>query len=197
MRISRAHLLLRICHERTLATDGVPYDCRLFTKAYCICLQRRVFTLLCNVATVSAAIPGGIDFYAHSRSYIPNREVLDFAYFKEKGNKLVKEEKLTAAIRCYDACHELCPENVTIHNNKALCALKMNRSDEVLANCEKVLESEPNNIKALYRQAMAWKALKEFDNAVQNLEKVLSIEENSDARRKLEQIKKRHKNKNC
>ena len=130
-----------------------------------------VFTWFCNVASVNAVIPGGIDFSANSHSYIPDREVLDFAYFKEKGNKLVKEGKLSAAIRCYDACHELCPEDVTIHNNKAFCALKLNRSDEVLVNCEKVLESEPNNIKALYRQAMAWKALKEFDNAVQNLEK--------------------------
>ena len=157
-----------------------------------------VFTWFCNVASVNAVIPGGIDFSANSHSYIPDREVLDFAYFKEKGNKLVKEGKLSAAIRCYDACHELCPEDVTIHNNKAFCALKLNRSDEVLVNCEKVLESEPNNIKALYRQAMAWKALKEFDNAVQNLEKVLSIEENSDARRELEQIRKRRdKNKDC
>ena len=57
--------------------------------------------------------------------------------------------------RCYDACRELCPENVTIYNNNTFCALKINRSEEVLANCEKVFESKPNNIMALHRKAMA------------------------------------------
>ena len=110
---------------------------------------------------------------------------------KESGNKFVKEGKLAAAIKCYNACEELCPENATIYTNKAFVALKMNRPQEVLANCEKALELEPNNIKALYRQAMAWKALKEFENAVKNLEKILSIESNSDARRELENIMQR------
>lgn len=147
--------------------------------------------LFCNVASVNAQIPGGIDFYADSHSYIPDRDVLDFSYFKENGNRLVKEGKLAAAIKHYDACQELCPENTTIYTNKAFCALKMNRPEEVLANCDKALELEPSNIKALYRQAMAWKGLKQFDKAVQNLEKVLSIEQNSDAKRELENIKRR------
>ncbi len=150
----------------------------------------------CNVASVNAQIPGGTDFYASSHSYIPDREVLGFVYFKENGNRLVKEGKLMAAIKCYNACQELCPENATIYNNKAFCALKMNRPQEVLANCEKALELEPNNIKALYRQGMAWKALKEFEKAVKNFEKILSIEKNSDAERELENIMRRFGDKN-
>jgi tetratricopeptide (TPR) repeat protein len=145
----------------------------------------------CNVASVNAPFPGGIDFRADSHCYIPDREVLDFAYFKEKGNKFVKEGKLAAAIKCYNACHELCPEDATIYNNKAFVALKMNRPQEVLAHCEKVLELEPNNVKALYRQAMAWKALKEFEKAIKNLQKILTIENNSDAKRELENVMKR------
>jgi tetratricopeptide (TPR) repeat protein len=70
-------------------------------------------------------------------------------------------------------------------------ALKMNRPQEVLAHCEKVLELEPNNVKALYRQAMAWKALKEFEKAIKNLQKILTIENNSDAKRELENIMRR------
>ena len=145
----------------------------------------------CNVASVKSIIPGGIDFYADSHSCIPDREVLDFSYFKEKGNRLVKKGKFTAAIKHYDACQELCPGNAKIYTNKAFCALKMNRPEEVLANCDKALKLEPSNVKALYRKAMAWKGLKEFDKAVQNLEKVLSIEQNSDAKRELENIKRR------
>ena len=150
----------------------------------------------CNVASVHEMTTGGTDFYATSHFYIPDREVLGFAYFKENGNRLVKEGKFKAAIKCYNVCQELCPENATIYNNKAFCALKMNIPEEVLANCEKALELEPNNVKALYRQAMAWKALKEFEKAVKNLEKLLSIEKNSDAERELENIMRRFGDKN-
>ena len=78
----------------------------------------------CNVASVNAPFPGGIDSQADSHCYIPDREVLDFAYFKENESKFVKEEKLAVTFECYNGCLELFPEGAiaiaTIYNNKAI-----------------------------------------------------------------------------
>jgi len=43
---------------------------------------------------------------------------------------------------------------LTSYLNMALCHLKLNNNLDVVRNCEKALEMEPRNEKALYRRAM-------------------------------------------
>ena len=48
--------------------------------------------------------------------------------------------------------------------------------DETLAICNKVLEIEPNNVKALFRRAQARSGRQDFELAVQDLARVKEIE---------------------
>jgi len=59
-----------------------------------------------------------------------------------------------------DAVHEL---RLPLHLNVALCRLKCNDDGEAVASCDKVLEHEPHNLKALFRrgQALMHKSLHE------------------------------------
>jgi tetratricopeptide (TPR) repeat protein len=128
----------------------------------------------------------GVHESADSHYYIPDREVLDFKYFSENGIRLEEEGNLAEAIECYNACKELRRDDTTIYTNIASCYLKMNMPYDVLANCEKALELESNNVKALYMQAMAWKTIDKFDKALQNLRQIYN--KNSDALKELAYI---------
>ena len=41
---------------------------------------------------------------------------------------------------------------IAMHMNLALCYLRLNEAKEAIEHCDKVLEKEPKNVKALFRR---------------------------------------------
>ncbi|EDV19212.1 uncharacterized protein TRIADDRAFT_62317 [Trichoplax adhaerens] len=54
--------------------------------------------------------------------------------------------------------------------NLATCQAKHNMHPSVIVNCSKVLQMEPNNLKALFKRGVAYTAVNDFDNAKADLE---------------------------
>ncbi|XP_051166553.1 uncharacterized protein LOC127284885 [Leptopilina boulardi] len=71
--------------------------------------------------------------------------------------------------------------NLRIHlyNNIAECHMHRENYDYVIILCNKVLNCDVNNVKALYRRGVAYGNLQNFDNAVEDLKKVLQLEPNN------------------
>jgi len=105
---------------------------------------------------------------------------------KEQGNKYLKEGKLELALKKYnrsknylsgfkenEECNQL---QTAIHSNLALVYLKQNNNDEVIANCNKVLELDPNNIKALYRRGQISLLAQNFEAAIADFNRVMVLE---------------------
>jgi tetratricopeptide (TPR) repeat protein len=74
---------------------------------------------------------------------------------KESGNSLLTKGDLLGALEAYSASLELDPNMIASRNNRSLVHLKLNMLDEAVADASIVLESEPSNVKALYRKACA------------------------------------------
>ena len=69
--------------------------------------------------------------------YIPDREILDFDYFREKGDKLKTERKFGKAIECYNACQELCLKN----ENYRLAVVFCLKAEQLLCIHKGVMDS--------------------------------------------------------
>ncbi|KAF7281530.1 hypothetical protein GWI33_004566 [Rhynchophorus ferrugineus] len=63
-----------------------------------------------------------------------------------------------------------------LYNNLSSCYFRENVYDLVSPLCQKVLEFEPNNVKALYKLGVAYKMDRDFDRALDALSKVIKIE---------------------
>lgn len=88
--------------------------------------------------------------------------------FKEKGNSAFKNcdwtgaiEEYTKAIKC-GAHHK---QLATFYKNRAAAYLKLEKFELVVRDCDKSLELEPNEPKALYRRAQANEQLGYFEEA--------------------------------
>lgn len=147
----------------------------------------------CHVASKNEVIEGGVNFYKDSK--IPERQITELCLFnslREKGERLVEARRFDEAVKCYDKCQGLYPENPVIYSNRAQCFLKLNQPERALSDCDKALSLDQGNIKALFRRAMAFKMLKKFPSAVGDLEKLLTIDQdNKDAKRELTEIRKK------
>lgn len=79
--------------------------------------------------------------------------------------------------------------------NTAACDLKMSRHATVLETCERVLQLDSDNHKALYRRGVALSHLGKLDDAMANLRRVLSVTDSTDIgtvkdiRREIERVK--------
>jgi FK506-binding protein 4/5 len=80
---------------------------------------------------------------------------------------------------------------VMLCNNIASCHLQCKNYCHVIEMCNKVLFLEPNNVKALFRRAVAYMETQEFDQAKKDFNQVQRLEpENAAARDKLQELKK-------
>lgn len=107
---------------------------------------------------------------------------------KEKGNKAYKENKLQRAISYYDKAVNMINYDKNFSDdlkhaskevkkscwlNLAAAQLKLHNYKEVNKNCEKVLEVDSGNIKALYRRAQSFLATQDFVEAECDLKRGL------------------------
>ncbi|KAK9158926.1 hypothetical protein Scep_005500 [Stephania cephalantha] len=81
----------------------------------------------------------------------------------------------------------------SLHLNVAACYLKMGEWRKSIEACNKVLDSNPLHVKALYRRGMAYLSGGEFDEARNNFEKMPTIDKSSepDAKAALQKLKQK------
>lgn len=60
--------------------------------------------------------------------------------------------------------------------NSSLANLKMSESTEAIKCCDKVLEKQPKNVKALYRKGQALQHRKDYEEAIEEYRMVLELE---------------------
>lgn len=84
---------------------------------------------------------------------------------------------------------------VTLHVNIALTLQKTGAANNrIMENCNKALAIDPNHVKALFRRAQAYVAMKDIAAAEKDINKILKIDENNaPAKKELAHIKKLQK----
>eukprot|EP00730_Choanoeca_flexa_P005247 TRINITY_DN11914_c0_g1_i13.p1 TRINITY_DN11914_c0_g1~~TRINITY_DN11914_c0_g1_i13.p1 ORF type:complete len:717 (+),score=189.67 TRINITY_DN11914_c0_g1_i13:122-2272(+) len=95
---------------------------------------------------------------------------------KAKGNACVKRKEYQQAIAHYSACIHMEPTVTAAFNNRALCWLQLNQPERAAADATVVLNSEPSNVKALFRLAQACAKCGREDEARRALTQVLQLE---------------------
>lgn len=99
---------------------------------------------------------------------------------KEVGDKYYKEANFEGAIEAYTRCidatgekdSELC---IKAYSNRSACYKQLSNFDGTIADCTAVLDSDPNNVKALVRRAQAFEAVERYKSALQDVKSVLSL----------------------
>ncbi|XP_035749782.1 sperm-associated antigen 1 isoform X2 [Egretta garzetta] len=112
---------------------------------------------------------------------------------KEKGNEAFAIGDYVEAVAYYSRSISVIP-TAAAYNNKAQAEIKLQDWDSALQDCEKVLDMEPGNVKALMRRATVHNQLQNYQTAIEDLNKVLCIEpENAIAKKSLLDIEKKLK----
>nr|KAF6426874.1 sperm associated antigen 1 [Molossus molossus] len=102
---------------------------------------------------------------------------------KEKGNEAFNSGDYEEAVKYYTRSLSVLP-TVAAYNNRAQAELKLQNWNSAFQDCEKVLELEPGNIKALLRRATTYKHQNKLQEAIEDLSKVLDIEPDNELAKK-------------
>ncbi|XP_033123357.1 sperm-associated antigen 1-like isoform X2 [Anneissia japonica] len=94
---------------------------------------------------------------------------------KDKGNEAFHSKDFKEALAYYSRSISIQP-SLAAYNNRALASIKLKKFDDAVKDCDKVLEDEPDNVKALLRRATAKKGLKNYHAAKLDIQKTLSLE---------------------
>ncbi|KFZ45316.1 Sperm-associated antigen 1, partial [Antrostomus carolinensis] len=112
---------------------------------------------------------------------------------KEKGNEAFAIGDYVEAVTYYTRSVSVIP-TAAAYNNRAQAEIKLQDWYGALQDCEKVLDMEPGNIKALMRRATVHSQLQNYQTAIEDLNKVLCVEpENAIAKKNLLEIEKKLK----
>ncbi|KAL5484236.1 hypothetical protein EMCRGX_G020697 [Ephydatia muelleri] len=114
-------------------------------------------------------------YFIHMASAAQGEQLSRLEENKTKGNVHFEKGEYLEAIECYTKCLREC-EKAVIYTNRALCFLKLSKPRDALEDCEKALKMEPSNIKALYRKALANKALQRYSSSLWDLKAVLNLD---------------------
>ncbi|XP_008066968.1 FK506-binding protein-like [Carlito syrichta] len=103
---------------------------------------------------------------------------------RARGTELFRAGNPEGAARCYGRALRLLltlpppgpPERTVLHANLAACQLLLGQPQLAAQSCDRVLEREPDHLKALYRRGVAQAALGNLEKAAADLKKVLAID---------------------
>ena len=98
---------------------------------------------------------------------------------------------------CSDHKKKILELKSVLYLNISACQLKYpDNSQNVIKNCSKCLEIDAHNVKALFRRALGYIEISEFDKAIEDLKLALSYESNNkvveEKLRQIESIKKKN-----
>lgn len=125
-----------------------------------------------------------------------NERVEQSILVKTKGTKYFKESKYKLAIKQYKRIIQLLgpPDDfegelktkseellLAGYLNLSMAYLKVDNYLEVIKNCDKALEIDPNNEKGLFRRGQAYYGQKEYDLALKEFNAVLKLDPNNKA----------------
>ncbi|XP_026987310.1 sperm-associated antigen 1 isoform X3 [Sagmatias obliquidens] len=102
---------------------------------------------------------------------------------KEKGNEAFNAGDYEEAVMYYTRSISVLP-TVAAYNNRAQAELKLQNWNSAFQDCEKVLELEPGNLKALLRRATTYKHQNKLQEAIKDLNKVLTVEPDNELAKK-------------
>ncbi|XP_070658948.1 sperm-associated antigen 1 isoform X2 [Bos indicus] len=129
----------------------------------------------------------GISLTEKEKVFMATRE-------KEKGNEAFKSGDYEEAVKYYTRSLSVLP-TVAAYNNRAQAELKLQNWNSAFQDCEKVLELEPGNLKALLRRATTYKHQNKLQEAIEDLNKVLAVEpDNELAKKTLSEVERDLKN---
>ncbi|KAM4633844.1 sperm-associated antigen 1 [Polymixia lowei] len=94
---------------------------------------------------------------------------------KDKGNEAFRANDYEEAVSYYSRSLSIIP-TVVAYNNRAQAEIKLQHWHNAMKDCQRVLELEPDNIKALLRRATVQKHLGNFQMAADDLRIVLREE---------------------
>ncbi|XP_045682034.1 FK506-binding protein-like [Phyllostomus hastatus] len=108
-----------------------------------------------------------------------------------RGTELFRAGNPEGAARCYGRALRLLltlpppgsPEQTVLHANLAACQLLLGQPHLAAQSCNRVLEREPEHLKALYRRGVAQAALGNLEKATADLKKVLVVDPKNRAAR--------------
>nr|XP_037856165.1 sperm-associated antigen 1 isoform X2 [Chlorocebus sabaeus] len=113
---------------------------------------------------------------------------------KEKGNEAFNSGDFEEAVMYYTRSISALP-TVVAYNNRAQAEIKLQNWNSAFQDCEKVLELEPGNVKALLRRATTYKHQNKLQEAIEDLSKVLDVEpDNELAKKTLSEVERDLKN---
>jgi len=95
---------------------------------------------------------------------------------KEKGNAAFKAADYPSAVGHYTDAILADSSDHTFFLNRAAAYLKLGKSEDAERDCIKVLQLNPNNVKALFRRSQARRELENLDDAQADLDKALALE---------------------
>jgi len=98
---------------------------------------------------------------------------------KQEGNLAFKEGRFEEALAQYSKALELTTmpsEKSVLHSNRAACFAQHQNWSEGLKECNKALEYDPKNVKALLRRGLAYEGLERWQLATDDMKQVLTIE---------------------
>uniref|UniRef100_A0A158RA96 TPR_REGION domain-containing protein n=1 Tax=Taenia asiatica TaxID=60517 RepID=A0A158RA96_TAEAS len=111
---------------------------------------------------------------------------------KEKGNEALIAGDYNEALGYYNRSIVFEP-TTAVYNNRALLYLKQRKWKLSVKDCNRVLEKEPENFKALLRRAQALYELHSLEKAQKDLQLALSLEpKNSRAATLLRKVREEH-----
>ncbi|XP_075692554.1 FK506-binding protein-like [Rhinoderma darwinii] len=122
---------------------------------------------------------------------------------REKGGQAFRDGNLEGAERRYARALRLLvctpgdaeEEKIALLSNLAACDLKKGRLREAEERCTRVLDKEPDHLKALYRRGMARAGMSDWMGARADLEKLLKLDpSNKEARREIVKVREKQKN---
>uniref|UniRef100_A0A914I4Q5 peptidylprolyl isomerase n=1 Tax=Globodera rostochiensis TaxID=31243 RepID=A0A914I4Q5_GLORO len=134
---------------------------------------------------------------------LTDEERLDRAnFYKDKGTDFFRQQKFSLALSKYEAVSHLmefakptkAPGEggdelalkfeqmfIAAQLNSALAYLRMGETIDAIKHCDKVLEKQPDNVKAIYRKAQAFQQRKDFEEAIATFQRVVELEPDSKA----------------
>lgn len=99
---------------------------------------------------------------------------------KEMGNENFKNQRYVEAVECYSRALKECPPGYECRavflKNRAACFLKLNQFSAALDDCTQALKVNPNDIKSLYRRALAYQASGNLTAAFTDTKYLLSVD---------------------
>jgi len=152
------------------------------------------------------------DFPDDCRVNTNDQKIKAAGEIKSAGNELFKKQEYSKAAALYQKALNYIPEEEqnnkevlelvkTLHLNLAGGFIKQKQFEEALESCQKVLEKDPTNGKALFRSGQAQLGLGKLEEAKEALNKALAAEPNDKnihlelkkVRQREEEIKKQEK----